>query len=241
MSRSRGRRAALLLPVIDPLHFAGLHVDDGEARGALAVADVGAAGDVLGVDAVGDEVGDDGVLGGRGGSFEDAGDHVLFVGRELQAAGGLARLQGEGLASAASCAARFFCCSSRCSTRSRTTWRSSFCSFLRYSWLSVPRASGVRRRRCRGSAGAASAALSASAAAEAASSAAGRGRGAGGGRGRGADVGELHEQAAIQRHHVEVAVAREGNALAVLREAGIGFGVGGLGELRDLAGGRCRR
>ena len=69
------------------------------------------------------------------------------------------------------------------------------------------------------------------------STAAGRGRGAGGGRGGAADVGELHEQAAIQRHHVEVAVAGEGNAFAVLGEAGIGFGVGGLGELRDLAGG----
>src|ERR1035438_5125020 len=38
---------------------------------------------------------------------------------------------------------RFFCCSSRRSTRSRTTCRSSFCSFLRYSW---PRFGGQEER-----------------------------------------------------------------------------------------------
>src|ERR1017187_8949075 len=57
----------------------------------------------------------------------------------------------------------------------------------------------------------------------------------GGRRGR-ADVGELHEHSGVQRHRVEVAVAGEGNALAVLGEVGIGFGVGGLSELGDLAG-----
>src|ERR1019366_7932007 len=62
------------------------------------IADIGAAGDVFGIRAVGDEVGNDGALGGRGGRFEDAGDDVLFVGRELQSAAGLSRLQGKGLA-----------------------------------------------------------------------------------------------------------------------------------------------
>ena len=96
------RAAGLLLSVIHPFHLAGLDVDDGEARSALAVADIGAARDVFGVGAVGDVVGNDGVLGGRGGSFEDGGDHVLLVGRELQCAGGLAGLQGERLARGAS-------------------------------------------------------------------------------------------------------------------------------------------
>src|ERR1035437_6535990 len=86
------------LAVIHPFHLAGLHVEDGEARSALGVADIGAAGEVFGVSAVADEVGNDGAFGGRGGRFEDARDDVLFVGRELQSAGGLARLQGEGLA-----------------------------------------------------------------------------------------------------------------------------------------------
>src|ERR1035441_7556477 len=82
----------LLLAVIHPPDFAGLHVEDGEAGRALGIADIGAAGDVFGVGAVGDEVGDDGALGGRGGRFEDARDHVLFVGREPHGADGLARL-----------------------------------------------------------------------------------------------------------------------------------------------------
>src|ERR1039458_7488308 len=79
------------LAVVHPLDFAGLHVEDGKARGALGVADIGPAGNVFGVDAVGDEVGDDGVLGGRGGRIENARDDVLFVRRELQRAHGLAR------------------------------------------------------------------------------------------------------------------------------------------------------
>jgi hypothetical protein len=46
----------------------------------------------------------------------------------------------------------------------------------------------------------------------------------------------LHEHAAFERHYVEVAVAREGNAFAVLREARVDLDIRGLCELCDLAG-----
>ncbi len=229
------RAGGLLLAVIHPLHFAGLHVEDGEAGSALAVADVGAAGDVLGVGAVGDEVGDDGVFGGRGGRFEDAGDDVLFVGRELEVAHGLARLESERLAGGIL----------------RTLLLLLFAEFdaladyleeLLLFFLEVLLTFGAARFGSCGIAGrgcgAASTAALASAAPEASlSTTAGRGRSAGGGRGGAADVGELDELAVIERHHVEVAAAGEGDAFSVLGEAGIGFGVGGFGELNDFAGG----
>jgi hypothetical protein len=107
--------------------------------------------------------------------------------------------------------------------------------------LEVFLALGAARFRGRGVAGdrrdsAASAALSTAAAESTAPAATRRGRRTSGGCGSAADVGELHEKTAIQRHHEEVAVACERNALTVLREAGIGFGVGGLSQLGDLAG-----
>ncbi len=212
---------------------------DGEARGALAVADIGAAGDVFGVDAVGDVVGNDGVLGGRGGGFEDGGDDVLFVGRELQCAGGLAGLQRERLARVLR-NALFLLLFAQFDALADHLQK--FLLFLLEIFLAIGAARfggrGVTAGRgcCCGST-ASTAALPAASATLAATTACGRGSG----RRGGADIGELYEEAAIQRHQEEVAAARESDALAILGEARIGLGLAGLGELGDLAGGVVQR
>src|SRR5262249_54395053 len=55
-------RVGLLLTVIDPFHVAGLRVEDGKPAGSLVVADIRAAGNVLGIPGVADVVGNDRAL-----------------------------------------------------------------------------------------------------------------------------------------------------------------------------------
>jgi hypothetical protein len=129
---------------------------------------------------------------------------------------------------------RFFCCSSRSSTRSRTTCEVP--SVLREILLAVGAARFGGRRVaargcCRGSTASTASLAAASAALSTTTTAACR---RGSGRRGAAYIGELFEEAVIQRHQEEVSAARESDALAVLCKARIGLGLAGLGELGDL-------
>ena len=158
--------------------------------------------------------------------LDDGGDDVLLVGRELQAGDGLPRLQGERLARILQLLLRLR--SLRGGRRGRgLTSSSSFCCFLSYSWLSVPRGGSPA------AAGDAAAALSLSAPPPSRHCR----RAVAGGGGERADVGHLHERAVFQRQDVEVAGAGERDAFAVRREIAGWLGIGGPGELARLAGG----
>ena len=57
-------------------------------------------------------------------------------------------------------------------------------------------------------------------------------------RAGGANVGHLLQVAGVERHDVQIAAAREVDALAIGQKMRVGLGFAGVGELADLAVGR---
>ena len=133
-SCDRRREAA-----VGPRGLAGLEIQDREQPAILRVADVGAAGDVFGVAALGDVVRHDGVLR-AGGPLGDEHEHVRVVGRR---ASGRPRSADPAARAPAACPS---CLSPRPSSCPRSVLSEKPISFSSSSrmnfWLSVSRGSG---------------------------------------------------------------------------------------------------
>ena len=206
---------------VDPFHLAGRDVENRGTLFVLRLADVRVAVDVLRVRRFGDVIRHVFVLHAVRG-FRDHRDDGLSIGSKFEAIRVLPGLQLERLALRPlilfALRFRFFA-----DCLALLHGEDEIDLLLLEKFLAVGSFRG-RGRRC-------SAASTAAATAAASSAGAGCGSGRRALGRRGANIGQLFQQAGVERHHIEIAAAHERDALFIERELRIRFRVGGLGDL----------